>query len=363
MKRWISGLFLILAPVFLRAENDFWLVPAHGRGRDQVRVIQGGNAGIRLVDIGEEADETDDQGVHWRARYELIWRTKAGYALTRHLWSYQDSSVKNFVKAFDNRDRVRFSLGPIAEVPLAMSDNCSHLVLGHVTGPELSRTADYLLLTDGNGRSTAKITAPMVSTHMRLSPSGDWLAYMSDRDLVMLQISANKEYRRSLAEVANASGSPMVKQFEHLTDDGLLKYRFKTVSAYQEQQVNSDIWTKTYDPKEGAPATALSGFQVLQAPQGLPPVTDGLGSKGQIVAKGWPIPVGHVGSYNLYMSSVSGSGYRKVNDAPITEPTYAIRGVEAGRRYFFVLSAVTNDVPPVESAKSAEWSMLSQAAP
>lgn len=81
---------------------------------------------------------------------------------------------------------------------------------------------------------------------------------------------------------------------------------------------------------------------------------------GEINVKGWPSLSGSTAGYNLYMSDVSGSGYKKVNDTPVTTTSFLVRGLEINKRYFFVLTALTNDSPPVESRPSAEWSVLSQ---
>jgi len=82
-------------------------------------------------------------------------------------------------------------------------------------------------------------------------------------------------------------------------------------------------------------------------------------ANGYIVQKGWSAPAGSVAGYNLYMSDSSGSGYKKVNDTPITTLTYTIQGLEINKRYFFVLTSLSTDSPSVESRPSTEWNMLS----
>jgi hypothetical protein len=61
------------------------------------------------------------------------------------------------------------------------------------------------------------------------------------------------------------------------------------------------------------------------------------------------------------MSDTSGSGYKKVNDTPVTSLSFLVQGLEINKRYFFVLTSLTNDSPPVESRPSQEWSVLSMA--
>jgi hypothetical protein len=84
------------------------------------------------------------------------------------------------------------------------------------------------------------------------------------------------------------------------------------------------------------------------------------GNNGVILVKGWAVPAGSVGGYNLYMSDTSGSGYKKVNETPITGPSHLVRDLEMNKRYYFVLTSLTSDNPPVESRPSQEWSVLSQ---
>jgi hypothetical protein len=86
-------------------------------------------------------------------------------------------------------------------------------------------------------------------------------------------------------------------------------------------------------------------------------------NNGEIIAKGWGMPTGNVKGYNLYMSETSGTGFKKMNDTVITGSSYLVPGLEINRRYFFMLTSVTNDSPPVESRPSPEWSMLSHPAP
>jgi hypothetical protein len=85
-------------------------------------------------------------------------------------------------------------------------------------------------------------------------------------------------------------------------------------------------------------------------------------SNGAILAKGWAVPAGNISGYNLYMTDTSGSNYKKVNEAPITGPSYLVKDLEPNKRYYFVMTLLTNDSPPVESRPSPEWSVLSQAA-
>jgi len=79
-----------------------------------------------------------------------------------------------------------------------------------------------------------------------------------------------------------------------------------------------------------------------------------------INAAGWSIPAGDVMGYNLFISTSSGIGYKKVNDQPITGLTYKISNLECNRRYFLILTSLSNSNPPVESKPSQEWSKSSE---
>ncbi len=119
--------------------------------------------------------------------------------------------------------------------------------------------------------------------------------------------------------VANISGSPLVRSFATVTDDGVLKYRITVMSGTSTgMHVSDDKFMKSYDPRDGDRSAATP--VTAQASPGPP------GGGGLIIAKGWPVPVGRVAGYDLYVSSQSGSGYRKLNDAPITAPSYTVRG-------------------------------------
>lgn len=109
--------------------------------------------------------------------------------------------------------------------------------------------------------------------------------------------------------------------------------------------------------------SAVPAPQIPSAPgMGGGPAPTANSSNGVILMKGWAVPAGSIGGYNLYMSETSGSGYKKVNDAPITGPSFLVQSVELNKRYYFVLTSLSNDNPPVESRPSQEFSKLSQAA-
>ena len=109
--------------------------------------------------------------------------------------------------------------------------------------------------------------------------------------------------------------------------------------------------------------SAVPAPQIPTAPgmNGAPATSAGPVSNGEINLKGWAVPTGSTSGYNIYMSDVSGTGYKKVNDQPITGPSHLVQGLDINKRYYFVLTSLTNDNPPVESRPSQEWSVLSQA--
>jgi hypothetical protein len=76
--------------------------------------------------------------------------------------------------------------------------------------------------------------------------------------------------------------------------------------------------------------------------------------------KGWSMPTGNIMGYNLYISSSSGTGYKKANDQPITDLGFKASNLECNKRFYFVLTSLTSDQPPVESKPSQEFSLNSQ---
>jgi hypothetical protein len=83
---------------------------------------------------------------------------------------------------------------------------------------------------------------------------------------------------------------------------------------------------------------------------------------GQVLVKGWAKPIGKVLGYNLYMSTDEKVGFKKVNDAPISDDHYLVRGlIEKQVYYFTVTSLVTGeDGKALESAPSQKWPMLAK---
>ena len=53
-------------------------------------------------------------------------------------------------------------------------------------------------------------------------------------------------------------------------------------------------------------------------------------------------------------------GYVKVNTSPVNDTHFVIKGLEVGKKYFYVLTSVTKDIPPVESQFSREMSDIAK---
>jgi len=70
-------------------------------------------------------------------------------------------------------------------------------------------------------------------------------------------------------------------------------------------------------------------------------------------------PVNTAG-YNIYVTETSGKGYIKANPSPVKDTHYVVKSLESGKKYFFVLTLVTNDVPPAESKFSKEWADIAK---
>jgi len=65
-----------------------------------------------------------------------------------------------------------------------------------------------------------------------------------------------------------------------------------------------------------------------------------------------PSPEPTVGAYNIAISTAPGGEYRKINTVGLSSAR--IIGLENGRTYYFVVTAITNGQPPLESERSAE---------
>lgn len=83
---------------------------------------------------------------------------------------------------------------------------------------------------------------------------------------------------------------------------------------------------------------------------------------GQVLAKGWAKPIGKVQGYNLYMSTDEKVGFRKVNEAPITDDHYLVRGLIEKQVYYFTVTSLVmgEDGQTQESAPSQKWPMLAK---
>jgi hypothetical protein len=79
---------------------------------------------------------------------------------------------------------------------------------------------------------------------------------------------------------------------------------------------------------------------------------------GVAVLSGWAPPAGSAIGYNLYMSSQSGTGYKKVNEQMIKDSTFNVPNLECNKRYYFTLTSLSDSQPPVESKPSQEWSKI-----
>lgn len=77
--------------------------------------------------------------------------------------------------------------------------------------------------------------------------------------------------------------------------------------------------------------------------------------EGDIITLRWNnSPSLSLSGYNVYFSKTSGGGYLKINQRPIKANYYSLRGLEKNTHYYFVVSSVTNTIPPVESQYSQE---------
>ena len=233
----------------LKAENDFWLVGSPGKN-PLVRVVQGGAGGNRMVALNEETDETDDQGRHWTVKYWCHFWVNGGYSLDRHLSSLDGHETKNIIKVFDSHEHLRYTLGPTPLQAMMIAKDSARLALGRVSGPDGFQKADYIVFADEFGKPVYKESAKGIEPRIRFSENGDWVAYVAGENLVIRQFSTAKEYRKSLVEVAQRSGSTQVRDFATITDDGVLIYRFYHAGKVAGENLKSDVFKLTYDPKQ-----------------------------------------------------------------------------------------------------------------
>ena len=73
---------------------------------------------------------------------------------------------------------------------------------------------------------------------------------------------------------------------------------------------------------------------------------------GEVELVWMPSPEPTVGAYNIYISTAPGGDYKKVNTVGLSSAR--VIGLENGRTYYFVVSAITNNQPPLESDRSPE---------
>jgi hypothetical protein len=81
---------------------------------------------------------------------------------------------------------------------------------------------------------------------------------------------------------------------------------------------------------------------------------------GAVVVSWGRKPPPNSAGYNVYVTETSGKGYVKANASPINDSKYVVKGLEVGKKYYFVLTSVTKDVPPTESKYSKEMSDIAK---
>jgi len=191
------------------------------------------------------------------------------------------------------------------------------------------------------------------------------LSAAPNNNSVQLHWDANPDphvtgYTVYMSKVSGSDYMPIQKSMkEHqVVVDGLTngeRYYFVVTSV-------NNSWPPVESNYSGEASTVPSP-QIPGAPEmgggGAAPVA--ATADGEITVKGWGLPTSELKGYNLYISEAPDSGYRKLNDAPITAASYLAQGLDIGRHYWFMLTSVSNDNPPVESRPSAPWSLISHA--
>jgi len=72
------------------------------------------------------------------------------------------------------------------------------------------------------------------------------------------------------------------------------------------------------------------------------------------------MPPANIAGYNIYITETSGKGYAKANASPVKDTHFMVKSLEVGKKYYYVLTSVTNDVPPIESKFSREVSDIAK---
>lgn len=72
------------------------------------------------------------------------------------------------------------------------------------------------------------------------------------------------------------------------------------------------------------------------------------------------MPPANMAGYNVHITETSGRGYVKHNAMPIRDSKYTVKGLEIGKKYYYVMTYVSKDVPPVESKFSKEYSDIAK---
>jgi len=72
------------------------------------------------------------------------------------------------------------------------------------------------------------------------------------------------------------------------------------------------------------------------------------------------MPNDRMAGYNIYITETPGTGYNKLNAVPVKDVHYLVSGLEVGKKYYFVMTSVTNDTPPVESKFTKEFSYIAK---
>jgi hypothetical protein len=88
------------------------------------------------------------------------------------------------------------------------------------------------------------------------------------------------------------------------------------------------------------------------SPASVPLTGVGITAVQHSVALSWNASTSTVAGYNVYSSTVSGSGYAKINSSLVTALTYADSTVQSGTTYYYVTTAV--DSTGMESTYSNE---------
>jgi hypothetical protein len=110
--------------------------------------------------------------------------------------------------------------------------------------------------------------------------------------------------------------------------------------------------------QESGPSNAILFFPQDTFPPTAPQELNAVAAREGMVLIWAPNPEEDIAGYNVYRSTESGTGYKKINTDLVRETTYSDKDVQMQQKYYYVVTAVDNAPVPNESPYSTETSEI-----